>query len=88
MLSLQLLIQAAVAVRKDASLAPDHGDVVALLKVTQLHLPQPSTFDVVLDRCLVQKSDAAALNQHLLADIHVADLKHRMKVRQIQILPA
>ena len=88
MLSLQLLIQAAVAIGKDASLAPDHGDVVALLKVTQLHLPQPSAFDVVLDRCLVQKSDAAALNQHLLADVHVADLKYRMKIRQIKILPA
>lgn len=80
MLSLQLLIQAAVAVGKDASFAPDHGDVVALLKIAQLHLPQPSAFDVILDRCLVQKSDAASLNQHLLADIHVADLKYRMKV--------
>lgn len=88
MLSLQLLIQAAVAVGKDASLAPDHGDVVTLLKIAQLHLPQPSAFDVVLYRCLVQKSDAASFNQHLLADVHVADLKHRMKVRQIQILPA
>ena len=88
MLSLQLLIQAAVAVGKDASLAPDHGDVVTLLKIAQLHLPQSSAFDVVLDRCFVQKSDAASLNQHLLANVHVADLKHRMKVRQIQILPA
>ena len=62
MLSLQLLVQAAIAVGKDASLAPDHGDVVTLLKIAQLHLPQSSAFDVVLNRCLVQKSDAAALN--------------------------
>lgn len=61
---------------------------MVLGKVLQLDDPQSALLQIFLHRCFVQKSDSAALHQHLLEDVHIPHLKQRVKILKSQILSA